>query len=348
MTIVTSGKVLITGVNGFLGTWVAKKLLEEGYAVRGTVRSEDKSVYLKKLYSNFGDKFESTVVPDITKDGAFDGAVKDVNAIIHLAAPFHMSAVDPAEIINPAVEGTNSVLQSTLTHGTRVRRFVLTSSVAAIMELLPEAPVFNEESWNEQSIRNCREQGKDAQQHDKYLASKTLSERAAWDFVEKNKDRIKFDLVVLNPAIVLGPILHEVADPMKLNMSMLEHYISVVAGARSDEELFAINNSWVDIRDVADAHALALQKQEAAGERLLIAAEPYVWQEWVNAAHAQDSSLPAGNPNADISKAVYQMKYSNEKAARILGSTKYKTKEETTRDILVSYREKGWLPVPQS
>ena len=151
-----------------------------------------------------------------------------------------MSAVDPAEIINPAVEGTNSVLRSALTHGAQVKRFLLTSSVAAVMELLPEAPVFTEENWNEQSIRNCKEQGKDAQQHDKYLASKTLSERAAWDFIEKHRDEVKFDLVVLNPAIVLGPILHEVTDPMKLNMSMLEYYISVVAGARSDEELFTI------------------------------------------------------------------------------------------------------------
>ena len=67
MTVVMTGKVLVTGVNGFLGTWVAKKLLEEGFAVRGTVRSDDKSVYLKKLYSSFGERFEYAVVPDITK-----------------------------------------------------------------------------------------------------------------------------------------------------------------------------------------------------------------------------------------------------------------------------------------
>ncbi|KAI0766552.1 NAD-P-binding protein [Irpex lacteus] len=344
MTVVTSGKVLVTGVNGFLGTWVAKKLLESGYAVRGTVRSADKADHLKRLYSSFGDRFEYAVVPEITEHGAFDEAVQGVDAVIHLAAPFHMSAVEPSEIINPAVEGTNSVLQSTLAHGTQVKRFVLTSSVGSIMELLPEAPIFTEENWNEQSVRNCNEQGKDAAQHDKYLASKTLSERAAWNFFATHKDEVKFDLVVLNPAIVLGPILHEVVDPMKLNMSMLEYFISVVAGARSNEELFAINNSWVDVRDAAEAHALALQKEEAAGQRLLVVAGPYVWQEWVNVAHAQDSSLPAGDPNADISKALYQMKYSNEKAGRILGLKKYKTKEETTKDILISFREKGWLP----
>ena len=72
------------------------------------------------------------------------------------------------------------------------------------------------------------------------MASKTLAEKAAWDFVSTHKNELKFDLVVLNPAIVLGPILHEVTDPMKLNMSMLEYFISVVAGARSNEELFAI------------------------------------------------------------------------------------------------------------
>ena len=67
----------------------------------------------------------------------------------------------------------------------------------------------------------------------------------------------------------------------------------------------------------------------------------------MNVAHEQDGSLPAGNPKADLSKAVYQMKYSNEKAARILGIKKYRGKQETTRDILALFREKGWLPTHQ-
>ena len=67
MTVVTSGKVLVTGANGFIAVWVVKKLLEKGYAVRGTVRSEAKGEHLKKLFAEYGDKFELVVVPDITQ-----------------------------------------------------------------------------------------------------------------------------------------------------------------------------------------------------------------------------------------------------------------------------------------
>ncbi|KAI0342095.1 NAD-P-binding protein [Trametopsis cervina] len=344
---VTSGTVLVTGINGFLALWIAKKLFEKGYAVRGTIRSESKGGYIRELFKEYGDKLELVVVKDITKEGAFDEAVKGIDAIEHLASPFIMTDGEPSELITPAVAGTGSILQSALTHGKELKRFVLTSSVAAIMELLPDAPIFTEENWNEQSVRNCEELGKQAAQHDKYLASKALAERAAWAFIENHKNDIEFDFVVTNPAMIMGPPLQEVTDPFKLNASVLEWYISVVAGLRSNEELFAINNSWVDVNDAADAHVVVLQKPEAAGNRFLIVAGAYVWQEWVNVAHAQDNSLPAGNPDADLSKAVYQMRYSSEKAARILGITKYRTMEETTRDILAEFKKRGWIPAHQ-
>jgi nucleoside-diphosphate-sugar epimerase len=84
-------KVLVTGANGFLAVWVVKKYLEAGYSVRGTVRSLSKSAFLKDKFAQYGDRFELIVVDDITKDGAFDEAVKGVDAIAHTASPVQFS-----------------------------------------------------------------------------------------------------------------------------------------------------------------------------------------------------------------------------------------------------------------
>ena len=88
-------KVLVTGANGYLATWVTKKYLEAGYSVRGTVRSLSKSAFLNNKFARHGERFELVVVEDITKDGAFDEAVKGVDAIAHTASPFHYKSSDP-------------------------------------------------------------------------------------------------------------------------------------------------------------------------------------------------------------------------------------------------------------
>ena len=94
-------KVLVTGANGYLAVWVVKNYLEAGYSVRGTVRSLSKSAFLTDIFSKYGDRFELVVVEDITKDGAFDEAVKGVDAIAHTASPFHFKATNPDGMMFP-------------------------------------------------------------------------------------------------------------------------------------------------------------------------------------------------------------------------------------------------------
>ena len=93
-------KVLVTGANGYLATWVVKKYLEAGYSVRGAVRSLTKSAFLKDKFAQYNDRFELVVVEDITKDGAFDTAVKGVDAIAHTASPFHYNSTNPDGMSN--------------------------------------------------------------------------------------------------------------------------------------------------------------------------------------------------------------------------------------------------------
>ena len=161
------------------------------------------------------------------QEGAFDEYVKDVDAIEHTASPFHLRADDPQELITPAVQGTTGILESARKFGANVKRIVVTSSTAAVLQPDPNPRIFSEEDWNQLSIKEVETKGREAGNVEKYRASKTLAELAAWAFVGKHKDEIKFDLVVLNPPFVFGPVLHEVDDPEKLNSSMHEWWEAI-------------------------------------------------------------------------------------------------------------------------
>ena len=99
VAISSPAKVLITGANGYLATWVIKKYLEAGYSVRGAVRSISKSAFLKDKFGHYGDRFELVAVEDITKDGAFDEAVRGVDAIAHTASPLQINPTNPDGIL---------------------------------------------------------------------------------------------------------------------------------------------------------------------------------------------------------------------------------------------------------
>ncbi|KAG1876139.1 hypothetical protein C8R48DRAFT_669334 [Suillus tomentosus] len=191
--------VLVSGANSYIAVWVVRTLLKKGYSVRGTVRSEEKAVHLRQLFSSYGDKHEVVVVEDITKEGAFDEAVKGVDAIEHTASPFHMNAYDPDELIIPAVNGTVGMLKSALKYGQSVKRIVITSSGAAVLRDTTTPSTFSELNWNEQCLEIVREKGREAPNMMKYRASKTLAEKAAWEFWNKHKANVGWDLTVLNP-----------------------------------------------------------------------------------------------------------------------------------------------------
>ncbi len=171
------------------------------------------------------------------QDGAFDDAVKGIDAIAHTASPFHFKADDPAELIGPAVHGTTGILLSALKHGSSVKRIVITSSCASVLTPSPDPHIFSEEDWNEASIAEVKEKGRDASAPGKYRASKTLAERAAWEFYEKHKSEVAWDLAVVNPPFVFGPFLHEVDRPENLNESARDWYDTVVKGKKDNDTL---------------------------------------------------------------------------------------------------------------
>ncbi|KAJ7766216.1 D-lactaldehyde dehydrogenase [Mycena metata] len=334
MPAISSGKVLVSGANGYIAVWVVRTLLEEGYSVRGAVRSADKGKHLTELFASYGDKFELVVVPDITQDGAFDEAVKGVDAIEHTASPFHFQADEPAELIEPALKGTVGILESARKYGPSVKRVVVTSSCAAALNISTEPQLLSELDWNNQAVKEVEEKGRAASAASKYRTSKVLAERAAWDFVQKYKDEIGWDVSVMNPPLVVGPIIHDIASVDALNTSahMMYNAFTKPGGA-------AGGGCWIDVRDLALAHVRALQKEEAGGERMIIAAGAFAWQDWLDAAPTS-SKYQKGTPGAGKDM-VHLLRYKNEKGIRILGM-QYHSMEDTAAAVIADYEARGW------
>ncbi|KAI0635004.1 NAD-P-binding protein [Trametes polyzona] len=352
MPTVTSGRVLVTGANGYVAVWVLKYLLERSFEVRGTVRSESKGTYLRDLFEAYGDNLELVVVDDITKEGAFDAAVEGVDAILHVAAPVNLHAVDPDEVIVPGVNGAVNILKSAVKHRATVKRVVFTSSCAAIVtppESLDAKPrVFDENDWNDAAVKEVQEKGRDAFPLNKYRASKVLAERAAWEFYEKEKARmgaegLGWDFVVLAPPYIFGPVLHEVPSFDAFSGTARLWYNRVVKGIETGHGAWMNNGyEYVDVRDFAHAEVLALISPDVGGERIITCGQRFTWQGFVNIASRYSDKIPGTDPSHDPSKLTPLASYNSEKSRRLLG-IQYRSLEETTKDTLEDLKSRGWL-----
>ncbi|KAM6493007.1 D-lactaldehyde dehydrogenase [Amanita muscaria] len=349
MPIIASGaKVLVTGANGFIAIWLIRTLLEQGYVVRGTVRSLERSSFLVDMFKSHGDKFELVAVEDITKDDGFDESVKGVDAIIHAASPVTFDADDPNELIEPAVNGTVGILKSAVKNGPGVRRIIVLASISSIVRESNELVVLNEKDWNNGAIEQVERLGRSASGLNKYRAAKTLAEKATWTFYHERQSQLNWDLVVIHPPV---PTLAPVSTPAELNLSVKLWYYGVVDPQTSEQRLLESNKSWVDVRDLVLATAKSLVVPEAGGERLLVKAGSNVWQDWIDVANSLSPSpipshapgtnkgLPKGRPEGKHVK--HTVEYDVSKAQRIL-APQYRSMDETARDMLADFERRGW------
>ena len=157
---------------------------------------------------------------------------------------------------------------------------MITSSVSAIIEPKDQITyTFTESDWNETSPRNVDQYGAKATGIDKYNASKTLAERAAWAFVSEFSGKDDFDLVVINPPFIFGPVIHQMKDIGALNESNALLRKALRNSNPGHDAVGAFVGNFVDVRTVADAHVKAIQVAEAAGNRFIISAGPFSWQD---------------------------------------------------------------------
>lgn len=252
--------VLVTGATGYIAGHCIRELLEHGYRVRGTVRSlaaPAKTDHLRRMTEKLGGSLE-LVEADLTSDRGWPEAVAGCTYVQHVASPFPASVPkDEMELIRPAVDGALRVLRACAEGGT-VKRVVMTSSVAAVAFGHPagDHAVRTEADWSQ--AENC----------DAYPKSKTLAERAAWDFVAKLPADRRFELAVINPGFVLGPLLN--SDPGTSGELIRKLMVRDMPACPE------IGFAPVDVRDVAIAHRLAMERPNAAGNRYICAGE-HLW-----------------------------------------------------------------------
>ncbi|KAL8993293.1 MAG: hypothetical protein Q9169_006454 [Polycauliona sp. 2 TL-2023] len=230
-----------------------------------TVRSERLGEEI--LEKHRGRKVQYVVVENISCAGAMDKvftAHGDLDYVLHTASPFTQKWTDAVkEVLDPAIQGTIETLRSIQAHAPSVKRVVILSSFVTLMNPSGGVQVYDESMWNpvtwEASVANPRLT---------YTGSKTLAEKAAWDFVAR--EHPKFDLVSLNPPLVFGPIAHKISSLDRLNTSN-QRILGMVQGAFRDNGLPPTGvYLWVDVRDVALAHILAMESANAGGQRFML------------------------------------------------------------------------------
>ncbi|MEH6693638.1 MAG: aldehyde reductase [Hyphomonas sp.] len=253
-------KVLVTGATGFIAGHVILQLLEAGHEVRGTARSSASAPKLNATLSKYAGKPVNIELfaANLEKDAGWAEAVAGMDYVQHVASPFPAGVPkDPDDLIRPAKEGALRVLKAAKAAG--VKRVVLTSSMAAIAYGWGDArpDVLTEEHWSKPD--NLKD-------NTAYTRSKTIAERAAWDYV--NGEGKGLELAVINPAAVLGPVMSaDLSASLELLTMPMSGKIPAVP---------RIGFGVVDVRDVASAHVTAMTLPEAAGERFLLS-QPFMW-----------------------------------------------------------------------
>ena len=236
-----TAKVLVTGASGFIAKHCIAELLRNDFSVKGTLRD------MRRADAS-GVEFVSA---DLLNDDGWPQAMQGCTYVLHVASPFPLQEPrNPDDLIRPAREGALRVLKAATQAG--IKRVVMTSSVVAITLPWPEAPqghVFTEADWTNPERPDITT----------YIVSKTLAERAAWDFV-KGEPRAP-ELAAVNPAIVLGPATDT-------DISSSHEVIKLMAkGAYPAAPKVGFPIS--DVRDVAATHVLAMTAPAAAGKRFL-------------------------------------------------------------------------------
>lgn len=250
--------VLVTGGSGFIAGHVILRLLAEGHQVRASLRDRRRAAEVLAMIRQGGGGPGDALtfaVADLTEDAGWAPAMAGIDHVLHVASPFPAGVPDdPDELIRPAREGTRRVLRAAREAG--VKRVVVTSSFAAIgyghEGRGPDKALYDESDWTVP----------DAPDVQPYMASKTLAERAAWEFMER--DGGPMELAVVNPVGVFGPALGpDLSTSLALIKALLDGRIPAMP---------RIHFGVVDVRDVADLHLKAMLDPAAAGERFLATA----------------------------------------------------------------------------
>ncbi|OUS24187.1 hypothetical protein A9Q99_24920 [Gammaproteobacteria bacterium 45_16_T64] len=249
--------VLVTGASGFIAQHCIIELLKRGFTVRGSLRNLSKAATISQ---NIGKHVEGNVTfieAELQDAESWIPAVRDCDYVLHVASPFPLTQPkNPEELTRPAVNGTLNVVKACAAEG--IKRVVVTSSIASIMAGYKESDrpaVWDENYWS--NLDNAMSP---------YERSKTMAEKALWDFMENNTSDL--EAVTVCPGAVIGPVMDE-------NISTS---IQIIKKLLSGEAPACPKVGWpfVDVRDVAWMHVEAMLQADAVGKRFC-AVDESIW-----------------------------------------------------------------------
>ena len=254
-----SKRVLLTGVSGFVGQHCAVELLKNGYIVRGSIRNISKEKEVREGIAKVIDAENNLEFCqlDLLSDKGWDNAMEGCDYLLHVASPFVIAEPkDENEMIKPAVEGTLRALNAAKKAG--VKKVVLTSSTVA-MAGDKKKNHLTQESWTNSKTDKVSA----------YMKSKTLAEKAAWDFYKNQENSSKMELTVVNPGPIYGPTL--TGNLSGASMSMVRDIITGKVPMLPNA-----NYVMSDVRDIAQIHVQAIENAQSNGQRFIVTSEqPY-------------------------------------------------------------------------
>nr|CAP08805.1 dihydroflavonol reductase [Arabidopsis thaliana]CAP08810.1 dihydroflavonol reductase [Arabidopsis thaliana]CAP08826.1 dihydroflavonol reductase [Arabidopsis thaliana] len=323
--------VCVTGASGFIGSWLVMRLLERGYFVRATVRDPGNLKKVQHLLDLPNAKTLLTLwKADLSEEGSYDDAINGCDGVFHVATPMDFESKDPEnEVIKPTVNGMLGIMKACVKAKT-VRRFVFTSSAGTVNVEEHQKNVYDENDWSDlEFIMSKKMTGW------MYFVSKTLAEKAAWDFAEEKG----LDFISIIPTLVVGPFI---------TTSMPPSLITALSPITRNEAHYSIirQGQYVHLDDLCNAH-IFLYEQAAAKGRYICSSHDATILTISKFLRPKYPEYNVPSTFEGVDENLKSIEFSSKKLTEMGFNFKYSL-EEMFIESIETCRQKGFLPVSLS
>ncbi|KAK2010034.1 NAD(P)-binding protein [Colletotrichum eremochloae] len=338
--ILPGSTILVTGANGYIGCRLSNTLIERGYRVRGVVRDKERCQHIQDFFDQkYGTEgqFELFEIPDLTKQGAFNDAVKGCAGLVHLAVDNGFSP-DPTVVVDGSVALTLRALEAAASEP-GLRRFVLTSSyITACQYRMNEAYEVTQASWNDNYVEKAWAPPPYTGDRSLYVygAAKVQCERAMWRFVEERAPSFVANAVL--PDFVTGPSMpHD-----KPNVGPMSFALEALWDG--GEAWKFLGPQWmIDAEDASLLHLGALLHPGYQGERIFGCAHRKSWGDWIRRLRDMypQHSFPEPPEKEDENLEIIVDRPRAEELLRWLGRVGFRPMQDSIKDAFDAVAQRG-------